>query len=40
MSSNEIRYYIDNQEKIYEELEKTAQKGVVEEPYRYMGVRE
>ena len=26
--------------KIYEELEKTAQKGVVEEPYRYMGVRE
>lgn len=25
---------------IYEELEKTAQKGVVEEPYRYMGVRE
>ena len=22
MSSNEIRYYIDNQEKIYEELEK------------------
>ena len=26
--------------KIYEELEKTAQKGIVEEPYRYMGVRE